>query len=159
MPPPPPNVQLDTYADDMNTLSSHQNIQTAQNQLQPYLETIHTWTTENNLILNPDKSSSTLFTPDPAEYNTKLNLKINNQTIPTNKNPKILGLTLDPKLNFSKHIETTNDKAKRTIPILKSLTSTTWGKSKETITATYKLSMQAPYGPASQHQPQQINSR
>jgi hypothetical protein len=138
IPRPPPNTQLDCYADDMNTLTSHRHIATAQTQLQPYLDQISRWTTDNNLLLNPDKSSATLFTPDPAEYNTQLALTINNVTIPTTKNPKVLGVTLDPKLNFSKHIELATEKAKNSLSVIKSLTTTKWGKSKETITSTFK---------------------
>ena len=138
LPPPPANICTDSYADDINTLSSHCKVDVAQANLQPYLDSIFNWTKENDLILNPDKSTSTLFTPDPAEYSMELHLSINDILIPTVKNPKVLGLTLDPKLNFSEHIKITNSKAQATIPILKALTSTTWGKSNETITNTYK---------------------
>ena len=138
IPKPPSGIDLETYADDITTLSTHQDIHTAQTKLQPYLQDIHNWTEDNNLKLNPDKSTSTLFTPDPAEYSTQLNLQINNTLIPTVKNPKILGLTFDPKLNYGEHIKTTQDKANKTTNILKALTSTKWGKQKETITTTYK---------------------
>ena len=36
---------------------------------------------------------------DPAEYSTQLALQIDNITLPVNINPKILGLTLDPKFD------------------------------------------------------------
>src|SRR6188508_2977165 len=84
----------------MNPTASHVDYKIAQNNLQPYLEYIFDWTKRNDLILNPDKSTATLFTPDPVEYETILNLTINNTIIPTIKTPKILGLTFDPKLNF-----------------------------------------------------------
>jgi hypothetical protein len=138
IPSPPPNIDLETYADDITTESSHTNIEIAQDNLQPYLQDIHNWTIENNLTLNAGKSTSTLFTPDPAEYNTQLHLSINNTLIPTVKNPKVLGLTFDPKLTYAEHIKNTTAKASKTINILKTLTSTQWGKQKETITATYK---------------------
>ncbi|MGK2940486.1 MAG: reverse transcriptase domain-containing protein [Immundisolibacter sp.] len=138
IPKPPSGIDLETYADDITTLSTHQDIHTAQTNLQPYLQDIHNWTEENNLKLNPDKSTSTLFTPDPAEYSTQLTLQINNIPIPTVKNPKILGLTFDPKLNYGEHIKIAQEKANKTTNILKALTSTKWGKQKETITTTYK---------------------
>ena len=93
---------------------------------------------QNQLTLNASKTTTTLFTPDPAEYNTTLTLQINNTTLPTNKEPKILGLTLDPKLTYSKHIQNTTQKAKHTIHIMKALTTTHWGKSKEALDITYK---------------------
>src|SRR5207245_4214044 len=102
---------LETYTDDISMLSSSQHIKTAQDRIQPYLDDIFTWTKQNDLQLNPDKSTSTLFTPDPTEYNTTPNLTINNTLIPTIRNPKILGLTLDTKLNFKEHTKLTKAKA------------------------------------------------
>ena len=110
---------------------------TAELLLQPYLQDIFNWTKTNDLILNPDKSTATLFTPDTHEHNVTLNLTINNVIIPTVKNPKILGLTLDPSFNFGDHSKITKEKADSSIRILKALTSTSWGKQKETLFATY----------------------
>ena len=76
--------------------------------------------------------------PIPAEYSTQLTLNIDNVVIPTVKNPKILGLIFDPKLTYNSHIRKTSDKARNTLKLLKALTSTKWGKQKETIVATYK---------------------
>ena len=36
---------------------------------------VFAWTKQNNLTLNPDKTTCTLFTPDPAEYKSNLDLK------------------------------------------------------------------------------------
>ena len=88
--------------------------------------------------INSDKTTVTFFTPHPAEYNYTLNIQVNNTIIPTQKLPKILGLTFDPKLTYSEHIKTSTDKAKRTLNILKALTSTKWEKQKEIIIQTYK---------------------
>ena len=62
---------------------------------------IHASTQKNNLILNTDKTACTLFTPDPAEYNTQLELQIDNITLPMSINPKMPRLTLAP--NSQKH--------------------------------------------------------
>ena len=135
--PTSPNITTVTYADDTTILSTHTNPHIAQ-QVQPYLHEIYDWTKQNKLTLNASKTTTTLFTPDPAEYNTTLTLQINNATLPTNKEPKILGLTLDPKLTYSKHIQNTTIKAKQKMHIMKTLTATHWGKSKETLNITYK---------------------
>ena len=138
IPTPPSTVKLYSYADDLTTLSSHPNIETIQQNIQPYLDKLFTWTKENDLQLNASKSTSTLFTPDSTEYNTQLHLTINNTLIPTVKHPKILGLTFDPKLTYNEHVKITKEKARKTTNVLKALTSTKWGKQKETIVATYK---------------------
>ena len=74
---------------------------------------MYEWATTINLHINTDKTTCTFFTPDPAEYSTTLSLKLNNQTLLTTKHPKILGITLDPKLTFSQHINATITKAKK----------------------------------------------
>ena len=56
------------------------------------------------------------ITPDPSEYKSNLDLKINNTALHMATHPKVLGLTLDPKLTYSIHIHnisvqaTTNNK-------------------------------------------------
>jgi hypothetical protein len=137
IPTPPPNVQLESYADDLSPLTSHDNIHTAESNLQPYLNEIFNWTITNDLQLNPTKPSCTLFTSDPAELDTQIQLTINNQPIPNVKHPKVLGVTFDPKLTFNEHSKNTYTTASKSINILKALTSTSWGKQKETLVATY----------------------
>ena len=138
LPTPPCDIHVTTYADDITIYSSDKNYTIAQQRLQPYLEDVQTWTKANDLKLNASKTMTTLFTPDPAEYRDELSLQLDNTRLPTIRNPKILGLTFDPKLTFNEHIKTSKDKAEKTINILKALTSTHWGKNKETLTNTYK---------------------
>ena len=52
--------------------------------------------------------------------------------------PKVLGLTLDPKLTYSTHIHNISVQAHKHLQIIKPLTATGWGKQKETLLATYK---------------------
>jgi hypothetical protein len=138
IPTPHSPVNLSTYADDISTTSTHTNIQSAEQNIQPYLADIHTWTQNNNLHLNASKTTATLFTPDPAEYQTKLNLSINTTPLPYTHTPKILGVTFDTKHTYSTHINNTCTKARKTINILKALQATHWGKQKETLLNTYK---------------------
>ena len=79
--------------------------------IQPYLQDILKWTKDNDLLLNTDKTTCTLLTPDPAEYNTQLGLQIDNTTLPISTHPKTLGLTLDPKLTYNRHIDLAATKA------------------------------------------------
>ena len=122
-PTPQAPVKLTTSADDITITSTHTDINIAKANIQSYLHEIHTWTRTNNLILNPEKTTCNLFTPDPAEYSTQLELQLENITLPMNINPKLLGLTLDPKLTYNKHIKITTTKARKRIQILKALTS------------------------------------
>ena len=55
--------------------------------------------------------------------------------------PKVLGLTLDPKLTYSTHIHNISVQAHTPLQMIKSLTAAGWGKQKETLMATYKTVM------------------
>ena len=98
IPTPTAPVQVMLYADDITITSTHTSMSAARKYIQPYLHKVYDWTQHNNLIINPDKTTCTLFTPDPAEYNSNLGLNINNKALPMALHPKVLGLTLDPKL-------------------------------------------------------------
>ena len=94
-----------------------------------------------NLTVNPDKTTCTLFTPDPAEYTSNLDLKINNHALPIPMHPTVLGLTVDLKLTYSAHIHNISVHAHRTLQIIKALTATGWGKQNERLMATHKAVM------------------
>ena len=78
-----PHINLTGYADDITITATHTNYRTAETYLQPYLDSITHWATRNNLILNANKTQTTLFTPDPAEYSKSLSLSINNNRVAT----------------------------------------------------------------------------
>ena len=71
------------------------------------------------IILNPDKTTYTLFTPYPAEYTSNLDLTINNKALPMATHPKVLGLTLDPILTYSTHINNISIHAHKPLQIIK----------------------------------------
>ena len=55
--------------------------------------------------------------------------------------PKVLGLTLDPKLTYSTHIHNISIHAHKPLQLIKASTTTGWGKQKETLMAIYKAVM------------------
>ena len=109
-------VQVMVYADDSTITSTHTSTSAAIKYIQPYLHKVFSWAKQNNLTLNPDKTTCTLFTPDTAGYKSNLDLKINNTALPMATHTKVPGLTLDPKLTYSTYIHnstqaSTNDKS------------------------------------------------
>ena len=60
----------------------------------------HTYTAPrlDQVILNSDETTCTLFTRNPAEYNTRNNLQINNIILGTHIHKKILGIALNLKV-------------------------------------------------------------
>ena len=66
LPPPSAPVQVMAYADDSTITSTHTSTSAAKKYIQPYLHKVFAWAKQNNLLLNLDKTTCTLFTPDPA---------------------------------------------------------------------------------------------
>ena len=66
IPPPRAPVQVISYADDITITSTHTSTSAAKKYIHPYLHTVFSWTKQNNITLSPDKTTCTLFTPDPA---------------------------------------------------------------------------------------------
>ena len=75
IPPPSAPVQVMAFADNITITSTHTSTSAAKKYIEPYLYKVFAWTKQYNLILNPDKTTCTMFTPDPAEYTSNLNLK------------------------------------------------------------------------------------
>ena len=115
--------------------STHTITSSAKKYIQPYLHKVFAVTKPNNLTLNPDKTTCILFTLDSAEYTSNLDLKINNTALPMATHPKVMGLTLDPKLTYSTHIHNISVHAHKRLQIIKTITATGWGKQKETLMA------------------------
>ena len=124
IPPPKAPVQIMVYADDITIISTHTSTSAAKKYIQPYLHKVFTWTKQNNLTQNTDKTTWTLFTPDPAEYKGNLDLKINNTALRIVTHPKVIGLTLDPKLTYSTHILNISVHAHTPLQMKKALTAT-----------------------------------
>ena len=100
-----------------------------------------------------------MFTPDPVEYKSNLDLKINNTALPMATHPTVLGHTLDPTLTYSTHIQNISVQAHKPLQMTKALTATGWGKQKEILMATYKAVMipALPYGRFLHPRPALIN--
>ena len=76
IPPPRAPVQVMAYADNITITCTQTSTSVATKYIQPYLHNDFAWTKQNNLTLNPDNTTCTLFTPDPAEHKNNLDLKI-----------------------------------------------------------------------------------
>ena len=69
VPPPRAPVQVMSYVDDITITSTRTNTSAAKKYIQPYQHKDFAWTKDNNLTLNPEK---TTCTPDTAEYKSNL---------------------------------------------------------------------------------------
>ena len=143
MPSPPGNIKLKTYADDSTTLNSGPHIAPLCVELNCYLDTLNVWFKARNLHISAPKSSATLFTTFSNELSIDLPIFIDGAKVPTKKDPKILGVILDPLLTFKPHAAYIKDKVLARNNLLKALAGSSWGKEKETLLTTFKATGQS----------------
>ena len=141
IPAPRAPARVMVYAYDITITSTHTSTSGAKKYIQPYQHKVFAWTKQNNLALNPDKTTCTVLTPVPAEYKSNLDLYINNTALPMATHPTVLCLTLDPKLTYSTYIQNISVQAQKPLQMIKALTATGWCKQKKTLMATYKAVM------------------
>ena len=94
------NSELHNYADD-NTISAFSS------SIPPLIEILEKETniamSKNKMIANSEKFHSIILTKN-KDANVNLDLKIGNKTIQSEQHVKLLGVKIDNKLNFDKHI-------------------------------------------------------
>lgn len=116
-----PDSNLNFFADDTMIYSTSMNMNHAITKIQKHINTITPWLQDWKLTLNTNKSIAMKFGKNLKS--TKF-IKINNTDIPWSSTTKYLGVTLDSRLTFSKHISDITNKAKITraalYPILNS---------------------------------------
>ena len=97
------NSEIHNYADD-NTLSASSNtVKNLIKTLEKESEVALTWLNDNKMIANPEKFHSILLTRTKS-VNSKLEIKIGDRIIKSERSVKLLGVTIDDKLNFDLHI-------------------------------------------------------
>ena len=94
------------YADDNSPYSCENDIESVIVQLEKDSKTLLEWTGNNMLKANPDKFHLLLSCP---EDNTSI--KVDQYEIFNSESEKLLGITIDNKLNFNQHVSTLCNKA------------------------------------------------
>ena len=112
-------------ADDITITFTHTQARVQPRNIYNHTYRKFAWTKQNSLILNPDKTTCTLFTPDPAEYTSTTH----GEDSGSYPRPKT---HIHPQHLSTSTQATTNDKNTH---------CNRMGKPKETLTATYKAVM------------------
>ena len=96
--------QLYNFADD-NTISAEaSSTEDLLKILKEESESAVKWFRENNMIVNPDKFQTIVLQKGNKNNNTNIILNTENITFNASKSVKLLGITIDNKLNFEEHI-------------------------------------------------------
>ena len=130
-------ADVHNFADD-DTLSAHSRTESLEC-LENESEKAINWFTNNHMIANPGKFKATLVKKDGSDT-TGTNVLINNKIISLSSKVTLLGLTIDNKLNFWKHISELCRKAASNINALKIFRKYISDKNRKLVAHAYVLS-------------------
>lgn len=99
--PATPNTQMGTFADDTVLLCRHKDPQIATDRLQLHLDMLQNWLHKWRIKVNEQKSTHVTHTLKRSECPP---VYLNNVQIPHSDGARYLGLHLDKKLTWKKHI-------------------------------------------------------
>ena len=99
--------RLCNYADDNTLYKSGKNMQKIKNDLEIDVMILHKWFHGNHMILNPGKCHYIAIGDDDPTHK----IIVNNNEIASSNEEKVLGISLDSKLNFDSHITSLCKKA------------------------------------------------
>ncbi|GFT47390.1 probable RNA-directed DNA polymerase from transposon BS [Trichonephila clavipes] len=129
-----PDTNIACYADDIAVWHSHNDIRESEKALNTTLKGIAEWAENLKLTINADKTNYCFFSTYRRHRSSfNANIKIQNSQIKKVDLPTYLGVTLDPELRFSNHIEQTANKALGKLNILRKLCGTSWGSRPQTL--------------------------
>jgi len=99
-------TSLCNFADDITIYNISYNINQVKHYLENGVDYILEWFRSNSLVENPDKFQLIYFGPKLQEFKKELSLEIGDIMLKNQNNVKLLGVTIDSKLKFDKHIDT-----------------------------------------------------
>ncbi|KAI8420096.1 hypothetical protein MSG28_008678 [Choristoneura fumiferana] len=119
------------YSENQNLDLAVHNMNTALNQLQFY------YRNTLKLEISSEKSKVLVFSKDPFAQSA-INIIYDNNSIPIDSHHKFLGVIIDDKLKFDKHINHICQNAMKSINVMRSLAGTFWGSDPKTLNMLYK---------------------
>lgn len=105
----PQGVQILGFADDVCILGIARNGEAAATLLNPVLATVAEWMNVNGLKLAPQKTEAVVLTRKNRYENPTL--LVDGHLVPVKKSMRYLGVELDTRLSFTRHIEQASRKA------------------------------------------------
>ena len=92
---------LANYADDSTVYTSEKRVSTITDSLRHEFTILSKWFYNNFMVLNPEKCSFMLLGVDDL---LQTNMVCGDEILKNTKQEKVLGVTLDNKLNFATHL-------------------------------------------------------
>ncbi|KAF0294597.1 Retrovirus-related Pol polyprotein from type-1 retrotransposable element R1 4 [Amphibalanus amphitrite] len=112
-------------------------VSAAETKVQRALDSLEEWARRWKMVVSLEKTTSTIFTLDPAEARREAALHFQGQPVKFSPTTTFLGITLDRSLTFTGHVKTIKAKMLQRNNVLRAISGTTWGCSPSDLRSTY----------------------
>ena len=126
MPRPTPPVNRVCYADDITVWATGPMIPQLESMINSYLREVSICLKGNSPSISAPKSTVTLFTPDKHQFQMHPDITLEDTQLSLERNPKLLGVIMDPSLSFHKHCNYVSDRIDKRNNMLKALAGSSW---------------------------------
>lgn len=127
------------FADDLAHLNQDRNLKRLEIHVQRYLYLLQDWLSNWRLSMSAQKCSYVLFGKNSTINSKHISLKLYENEIPRDNNPRYLGAILDPQLNFKPYLDFLATKANQRLNIIKFLSSKPWAMDSQVLLNIYKV--------------------
>ena len=142
------HANISMYADDIVLYVTRKSVTEASFTTQQAVDDIIEGLEAKGLVTSPTKSKIMIFTRKRKIPITNVNIRIYDDPIPIVEETKFLGLVIDHKLRWTKHITYVEKKVEKRLNLLRSLCGVWWGGHPSTMLNLYKslIRSQIEYG-------------
>jgi hypothetical protein len=138
-PPSPMEPTIALFADDVAAWVASRSLKVIEIRLQKQLDHIEEWMSDWRTKLSITKTVYTVFNKSGTFIHNQIELTYHNQPLKAERNPKFLGITLDPSLSLNKYASDLAVRAHRRINMLRRIKGKDWGASTRLIVISYKV--------------------
>ena len=117
------------FADDVSILAQDTNKEAAVMKAQAGVDIVVEWSAEWKVNLNIGKSDNSFFSTSPNISETRYEplITIDGKPIKLSPTPRLLGVYLDRKISYGKHVDVVVDRVKSKLCMLSAVSKTDWG--------------------------------
>ena len=131
-------AELSQYADDAAAWKSAKSKKRLVQLMQTILDIIYKWAASLGIKISVGKTEVVMYNCEKLPDESVPKLKVGDQTLDFKSHGKFLGMTLDNKLTWKKHIDQLIERCKKDLNLMRYLSGTSFGADKVTLIKIYK---------------------
>lgn len=126
------------FVDDLILAIRNESMRAAENISNIEMSKITTWSRNNKINFNEDKSRVMIISRRKRKENKEIKVYLNNKPLQQVSTMKYLGIVIDDKFKFSRHISYTAERSSKLIHNLPKSAKLTWGLNHKALQTIYK---------------------